>query len=86
MKKLPLAWTDAHHLLAWYLDGHTTIDNLILLCRHHHMRVHEDGWTAHLDPTTGDVWITRPDGTPYDLGPSHPWRPAHAPAEAADTG
>ena len=39
------------------------------------MRVHEDGWTAHLDPTTGQVTITRPNGTPYELGPSQPWRP-----------
>ena len=49
------------------------------------MRVHEDGWTAHLDPTTGQVTITRPDGTPYELGPSHPWHPTTHP-DIADRG
>ena len=25
------------------------------------------------DPATAEVTITRPDGTPYEIGPSHPW-------------
>jgi hypothetical protein len=27
----------------------------------------------HFDPDTGLVHITTPDGTPYEIGPSHPW-------------
>jgi hypothetical protein len=69
----PAEWTDAHHLTPWWLGGETTIDKLILLCRYHHGLVHEHGWTIHLDRVTGQLHIRRPDGTPYELGPSHPW-------------
>jgi hypothetical protein len=65
-----LDWTDAHHLIAWYLGGTTDIDKLILLCRWHHTKVHEGQWTIHLNPATGEVHVRRPDGTPYELGPS----------------
>jgi hypothetical protein len=39
-------WTDAHHVIPWRTGGRTDLDNLILLCRHHHRLVHEGGWTA----------------------------------------
>jgi hypothetical protein len=42
----PPGWTDAHHLVPWRTGGRTDLDNLILLCRHHHRLVHEGGWTA----------------------------------------
>jgi len=73
--KMALAWTDAHHLIAWYYGGETNVDQLLLLCRHHHMLVHEGRWSIRLDRDTGEVWVTRPDGSPYELGPSQPWRP-----------
>jgi hypothetical protein len=73
---VPAAWTDAHHaVLPWYLGGETNIDELILLCRHHHVLTHEGRWGVRLDQTTGEVYVTRPDGTPYELGPSQPHRP-----------
>jgi hypothetical protein len=72
----PAQWTDAHHAeLPWYYGGQTNIDEIISLCRWHHGRVHEGRWTLTLDHTTGEVTITRPDGTPYELGPSQPHRP-----------
>jgi hypothetical protein len=71
----PTPWTDAHHLIAWYYGGETNVDQLLLLCRHHHMLVHEGRWSIRLDRGTGEVWVTRPDGSPYELGPSLPWRP-----------
>jgi hypothetical protein len=40
----PPDWTDAHHLKHWADGGETRVDNLILLCRRHHRRVHEEGW------------------------------------------
>jgi hypothetical protein len=40
----PPAWTDGHHLEHW-ADGKPTLPwNLVLLCRRHHYRVHEEGW------------------------------------------
>jgi hypothetical protein len=69
----PSAWTDAHHLTAWYLGGETKVEELISLCRYHHVRVHEGAWRIELDRTTGEVNVYRPDGRPYELGPSRPW-------------
>lgn len=34
---------DAHHLVPWQQGGATDIDNLVLLCRRHHVIVHEGG-------------------------------------------
>jgi hypothetical protein len=64
--------TDAHHLIWWFLGGRTDIDQLVCLCRWHHVKVHEGQWSIRLDPATGEVHVTRPDGTPYELGPSQP--------------
>lgn len=41
----PSHWCDAHHLHHWADGGDTSIENLILLCRHHHVLIHEGGWT-----------------------------------------
>jgi hypothetical protein len=74
----PADWTDAHHETPWYQGGTTTIDQLISLCRYHHGLVHEGRWTLRHDHTTGQIHVTRPDGTPYELGPSMPWTtPSH---------
>jgi hypothetical protein len=40
----PPAWTDAHHIQHWADGGKREMDNLVLLCRRHHRRVHEEGW------------------------------------------
>lgn len=61
----PAEWTDGHHLDPWADHGQTKIERLLLLCRHHHMLVHEGRWRIDLDPHTGEVNITRPEGTPY---------------------
>src|SRR4029450_2098425 len=73
----PAAWTEVHHLLAWYLGGLTNVDNCLLLCRFHHGLVHDglpddQRWQIFLDPHTGEVSVCRPGGEPYELGPSHP--------------
>jgi len=52
-------YVDAHHIMHWADGGETKMDNLVLLCRHHHRLVHEGGFavrmTAHgpafADPT-----------------------------------
>ena len=60
----PPAWTQAHHIVHWADGGPTNLDNLILLCAHHHHRVHDDGWTLEYDGHT--VTVRRPDGTILD--------------------
>ena len=37
-------FTDAHHVTHWADGGETSLDNCVLLCRHHHRLVHEGRW------------------------------------------
>ena len=37
-------FVDAHHIVHWADGGETSLDNLMLLCRHHHRELHEGGW------------------------------------------
>ena len=41
----PPSWTEAHHINEWDHDqGSTDVDDGVLLCRHHHLMVHNNGW------------------------------------------
>ena len=54
----PGTWCDAHHLDPWYTGGPTDLDNAILLCSHHHHRVHETGYRTDRLPS-GDLRFHR---------------------------
>ncbi|MEU6857940.1 DUF222 domain-containing protein [Glycomyces sp. NPDC046736] len=56
----PIAWTEAHHITHWADGGDTTADNLILLCRFHHGRIHTQGWTVE-KTGPGQALITHHD-------------------------
>ena len=59
----PPSWTEAHHINEWQRDhGSTDVDDGVLLCRHHHLMVHNNGWRIRrgglryeLLPPPGDV-------------------------------
>ncbi len=55
----PAHHCDAHHLRHWSRGGRTNLDNLVLLCRHHHRLVHGPTWTIERDAVTGLVTATR---------------------------
>lgn len=41
----PPSWCEAHHINEWERDrGRTDVDVGILLCRHHHLLLHDHGW------------------------------------------
>jgi len=40
----PPSWCEAHHLDEWSRGGSTDLANGVLLCRHHHLLVHNNGW------------------------------------------
>ena len=43
--KRPPSWCEAHHIQHWQRDhGKTDIADGILLCRHHHLLAHNNGW------------------------------------------
>lgn len=53
----PPAWTEAHHVEHWIDGGKTSLSNLVLLCRAHHRKVHDQRW--RLDRTEGR-WRLQP--------------------------
>jgi hypothetical protein len=55
----PPPWTDAHHITHWADGGPTNLDNLALLCRHHHRQIHEGRATITRTPN-GGYTIQRP--------------------------
>ena len=58
----PPSWTEAHHAQHWTRGGPTDVDNGVLLCRHHHMLLHNGGWTIHRPPGRGHEGWTMGDG------------------------
>ncbi|MCA9737898.1 MAG: DUF222 domain-containing protein [Gemmatimonadota bacterium] len=53
-------FADAHHIRHWADGGETRLENLVLLCRHHHRAVHEEGvQVERLDD--GSFRFTAPD-------------------------
>jgi hypothetical protein len=76
----PPSWTEAHHIDEWHRDGGATdVDDGILFCRHHHLLVHNNGWTIQrtgtryeLLPPPGDALHTGLKPGPIILTPKNP--------------
>jgi hypothetical protein len=68
-------WLKAHHIHYWGREGPTDLDNLVLLCRHHHKVVHDFGWAIHLEQPRGggraELVVTDPDGNRLDPHPPY---------------
>jgi len=58
-------WIDAHHVHHWADGGETSLENLVLLCSHHHRLVHEGGFEIRRWPD-GTLYFVRPDGRPVE--------------------
>ena len=54
-------FVDAHHIHHWCDGGETRLDNLVLLCRHHHRLVHEEGYGIAMG-SAGKPVFTTPGG------------------------
>jgi hypothetical protein len=54
-------YVDAHHIEHWANGGETSLDNLTLLCSHHHTLLHEGGFKICRDQG-GSIYFQRPDG------------------------
>jgi hypothetical protein len=83
----PIDWCEAHHVTAWDPDptndrGRTDMDNLVPLCRHHHHKVHEGGFTLTLEPD-GHIDVHRPGPDRCRITPARRWRQPRAMASAA---
>jgi hypothetical protein len=54
-------FVEAHHVHHWVDGGETSADNLVLLCSHHHRRLHEGGYRIRRD-YQGQWYFQRADG------------------------
>ena len=46
----PPVMCHAHHIRHWTHGGPTSLDNLVLLCGHHHRTIHHTPWQIRLNP------------------------------------
>ncbi len=62
-------WCEAHHVIAWQGPGRgpTDIDNLVLICSHHHHLVHDHRWRL-VRSSTGHWRVEPPDIGPPPAG------------------
>ena len=61
----------AHHVQEWFDLGATAVDNMCLLCRHHHQLIHHGHWTITMidgRPWFTPPWILDPDRRPRPGG------------------
>ncbi|MBK6312672.1 MAG: HNH endonuclease [Candidatus Microthrix sp.] len=90
----PASWCDAHHVDEWDNNGPTDINNLGLLCRHHHRVTHRPGWTmtrTAQPPTTqsNDPNTRRPRPGQIPMANTHRTShrlPTTPPAQPPDSG
>ena len=66
-----LKYCEAHHLKHWADGGETSLDNLVLLCRHHHRAVHEEGYKIQRS-SDGELKFLRPQGWEIPYVPPPP--------------
>jgi len=62
-------FVDAHHIVHWADGGETSVENLVLMCGHHHRLVHERGYRI-ARTTDGAIEFSNPDGAVIPTGPS----------------
>jgi Domain of unknown function (DUF222)/HNH endonuclease len=62
---------DLHHIQYWSNGGRTKLDNLVSLCKYHHMLVHDRGYLIAA-ARDGTFAFYRPDGTAIPSSPPLP--------------
>ena len=62
---------DLHHIQFWSNGGRTSLENLIGLCKYHHILVHDRGYLIAAGPA-GTFAFFRPDGTGIPPSPALP--------------
>jgi hypothetical protein len=72
-----VTFANVHHIVAWKPDGMTDLDNLALLCLHHHHLVHSDGWVMTGDANQ-ELTVVGPKGRVMTSRPSPLWTRATA--------
>jgi hypothetical protein len=79
-----VTFTNVHHIVPWEPGGKTDLDNLALMCLHHHHVVHSNGWSMSGNPNE-ELAFAGPSGRPMASRPSPLWTRATA-ARLTDRG
>ncbi len=59
----PASYCEAHHIDEWVADhGRTDIDRGVLLCRYHHMTLHNGGWRITTADGDAEEFLLHPPG------------------------
>ncbi len=61
-------FVDGHHIIHWADGGETSLDNLVMLCRHHHHLVHEGGFVCEKSPD-GEITFEDQRKNPLESSP-----------------
>ena len=61
-------FTNVHHVVPWKPGGRTDLDNLALLCEHHHHRVHSQS-LDHVRGREQRADVRRSNGSRHDVAP-----------------
>jgi hypothetical protein len=72
-----VTFTNVHHIVPWNLGGRTDLDNIALVCLHHHHLVHSKGWEM-TGNANEELTITTPKGRVMTSRPSPLWTRASA--------
>jgi hypothetical protein len=75
-----VVFTNVHHIKEWKPDrGPTDLDNLVLLCVHHHGLVHSKQWSMSGSPNELLIFVG-PSGRAMESRPSPMWTAVTGPA------
>ncbi len=80
-----VTFTNVHHIVPWKPGGRTDLDNLVLLCVHHHHLVHSSGWEMSGNANE-ELTFTGPKGRVMTSRPSPLWARATAHSRSGVTG
>jgi hypothetical protein len=67
-----VTFTNAHHVVPWIPGGRTDLQNLALMCLHHHRLVHSNAWTM-TGNANEELTFVGPSGRVMTTRPSPRW-------------
>ena len=63
-----VTFTNVHHIKPWGSGGRTDLENLVLMCQHHHYRLHSSGWSM-TGNANEELTLVAPTGRRHDVAP-----------------
>ena len=67
-----VTFTNVHHIKPWGSGGRTDLENLVLMCQHHHYRLHSAGWSM-TGNANEELTLVAPTGRVMRSRPSPLW-------------